>query len=48
LKTCGRFPGGTTTAKAACNYWRQEKVCGHDPKFYCRYCDTDKCNKDGE
>jgi hypothetical protein len=47
VKSCGKFPGGTTTGEEACKYLRHDKVwCGHDPKFYCRYCDTDLCNKD--
>jgi hypothetical protein len=42
IKGCAELPGGTP--EQVCNSIR--KKCGDDPKFHCRYCQTDKCNTD--
>jgi hypothetical protein len=48
IKTCARYQPGTSTAEEACNYYRDKEFCGDDPKYYCRYCDTDLCNNEPE
>jgi hypothetical protein len=44
-KYCAALPGGAKTPAEACAYLRTH--CGDDPKFYCHYCQTDKCNNEG-
>jgi hypothetical protein len=48
IKSCAKYPDGITTPEAACNYIRDKEFCGDDPKYYCRYCDTDLCNNEPE
>jgi hypothetical protein len=48
LKNCARYVGGATTGEESCNFIRDKEFCGDDPKYYCRYCDTDLCNNEDE
>jgi hypothetical protein len=45
LNYCAPLPGNLKTPAEACEFFRW--LCGDDPKFHCRYCQTDKCNNEG-